>query len=718
MPQSLFVLNALIGNGVAVGPALTATFGAIGGAAIRLLGSVAINALVANLARPSAAQQDLRQRISVMKELVDKRFVYGHCFATGTPLPPHAENGYLYICYVLNSRISSGNFELYLDNRVVTLTGDPYDLTGAGATATNGLFANHLNVWFTRGDQTAPPATFTTDVPYHETNRPLGYKATDAGQGVTLAWLKIKRGDQGKVSNRWTSYPREPQLSVLGDWSLVWDPRETAQSLGDLTTHTFSKNQALCLLDLQTQNPFSAFAEDDLILDMWETSADVADIVVSRKDGGSEAQFEVAGTVVFGGAELEQLSEPLERAGASSIVRSGGRLGLVPGCAKTPALVIDDMEGLPRMSKVRPPEARYDVVHCTYSPLERAGEPASLKPWPIPGQATTGKLRVLSVDFSMVSSSGQAMRLRKIAGLKSTYSRRMDGTPFADALDLATGSWVTTNLRYSQMNGTFEVGGMHPLAHPVGGQGGVALRCPMELTEVSDAIFAWDAQEEEDVSHPAYVYSEDGVQPGGAISVTTGDTVNLNTGGTVIPRAKFHFSPSSSADVDSYQWQFAEGSEDYGATFSIDGALRDGSGDVFGYMTGAAGTAHKIRVRAVTLTGFSDWVVITGVTPVVNITIDTPSIGTISEPVAGTVRVPVTASNDPDANGVEVWAGPDGDPANASQVGVTTYISQNSMIEIDQSGVASGVTQHFFTRSVGDFGNVSAFSTDSTFTTA
>lgn len=687
-------------------------------AAGRLLAGVAINALVGRArSRGGLGQQDIRAQLSAYNELVRVRYVYGRCFATGTPLPATTKDGVQYLCCLLNSRPSQGNFSLYLDNRPVALSGDPYDLSGPGAIATNGLFDGQVTVWFGTGDQTHPPTTFTDEVPYHADDRPLGYKVTEAGRGLTIVWLKLRRGGSDRLQQRWPSYPRVG-VSVLGDWSKVWDPRDPAQGATDVATHTFSRNQALAKMDVIMRNPFRVYSEADIDAETWKNGADVCDEEIALKDGGTAPRYRIAGTVVFEGAELEQIVEPVEAAGASRIARVGGKIAYIPGVAKTPAAVIADMEGLPSLSMVSPPEEQFDEVHTTYSPLERDGEPASLKRWPIPGVTRSGLPRVMSLDLSMVSDAPQAMRIRKIMGLRTTYTRRLEGVSFAEALPLMPGSWATTALDYEQMNGTFEAEGMHPLAHPVGEDGGVAMRIPISLRETNDAIYTWTPEDdEEDVTHPPFDVGDYIPPPPGEITITTGDAVNLDLGAGVTPRAKFAFDPPP-GNVEAFEWQFAPEGEPYDATFLIDPNVRDGADQAFGYMTGAAGVAHNLRVRAIYLNGTSDWVETTDVTPVVNIALDLPTMGAPSEISPGTVRVPVTVPNDPDVLGVELFAGPDSDSANAAIVGFTVFASQNTTVDIEESGLGSAVTRFYFARSRGAFSSASAFTAGQSITTA
>lgn len=706
--MGLEVFVALIANGVAVGTALTATYGVFGAFAIRLIGGVLLNAAAtAAFSKGTGSQQDTRRRIAQQKELPFKRAVYGRCFATGTPSQGVAIGGFFYVPYLLNSRPSEGNLEIYLDNRAIVSTGNAYDFTGTGATATNGNFAGHVSYWIQLGDKTGPPASFVSEAAYNATTNPLGFKSTDAGQGCTIVWLKLKRGDDGSFQNRWPSYPYV-NLSVLGDWSLLYDPREVSHTAADTATHAFSRNQALVGLDLAMRNPFRPHPEAAVDVAMWSAAADAADQTVALDSGGSEPRYRCDGTVLFDGSELEQLMAPILQSGASSLVRSGGRLGIVPGVAKNIALTVEEMVGLPSVSTVKAPETQYDEVHVTYAPLDRDGEPASLKPWSIPGVVGSGLPRVLSLDFGMVGSGTQAMRLRKIAGLKATYMRTLEGTAWPEMIKAVAGSWVTINLGYTKLDGTFEVTSLAPMTSPSGDEGGIAYRVPVALSETSAAVYAWDeVTDEEAVATYAFIYDEDGVLPPGAISITTGDTVNLNTGGTIIPRVRFAFTPSTSANISAYQWQFAEQGEPYTDTFTIDADADDGAGNVFGFLQGTAGQAYDMRARAVSAAGFSDWVGFTGATPVVNIALSVPTINSATGGL-GKIDVDVTAPSSAGVKSIEILQSAT-DDSGAAVVFFEAAATANQNFQAPLTGLGSAETKYIFARVRGDFASASSF---------
>lgn len=708
-------LFTLVTSGVPFGAAITATYGGIFGGLIKLAASALLNAGINAVFGPKGGtQQQVRQSISQQTELPFKRHVRGRAFATGTPSPGVAIGGFYYVAYLLNSRESEGNFEVYLDDRVLQVTGDPYDFTGSGATATNGLFSGHVQYWIQRGEKTAPPTVFTTEAGYDAadaTLAALGYKATDAAQGCTVVWLKLTRGTDGTFQDRWPAYPYV-NCTVLGDWSKVWDPRDTNQTATDESTHTFSRNAALHGLDLAMRNPFRPYGSDTLDLDAWIACADVDDETVALKSGGSEPRHRCGGTTLFDGSELEALMAPVTEANGSTLVRSGGRLGIVPNAPKNIAATIGDMISLPSVSTIAEPEKLFDEMHVTYTPLERDGAPASLRPWPIPGVAGAGLPRVLSRDFSMVQSATQAMRLRKVIGLKTTYTRTLDGTAWPELFEVVAGSWVTTSLGYSKLDGTFEVASIAPMAAPVNDAEGIAYRMPISLVETSTDIHVWDPfVDEEEVDIYEYVYDEEGVKTGGPISITTGDTVNLDTGGGIIPRVRFAFDPSDSPNISAYQVQIAVQGDPYSESVTVDPDALDGSGQIFGFFQGISGQPYDLRVRAISSAGFSDFVEFLGATPIVDITLAVPVFVNVSGG-PSRINVNVDAPNDAGVRSIEVLESDTNDVTTATLF-FEAASSQNQNFQPRLLGLGDDVTKYIFARVRGDFGSASAYVSDS-----
>lgn len=666
---------ALAGLGVG---ANTATFLAW---TITRLGTAILFAVASRALAPKPKQEDLARELQFPDGLPQWRFVYGDTEAPGTPAPANVvKDGILYGCWIVNSRPSAGPFTLWLDGREVELTGNAYDFTeGGGAAATNAPFAGYLKCWIGLGDQTSPPFDVTDEVPWSSGTAEHWFKTTDAWTGRTVVWLRLDRGPNASRQERWPSTP--PAVALRGRFSLLFDPREVGHDIDDPDTWEWSENQALAVLDALTQNPVAPHGPDNVMLDTFEWAADVADEAVALKAGGTEPRYRIGGFLTFSDSEIEDQIEPLLAAGGAQPIRVAGRLGIVPATWQTPVYTLTDLIGPQyEFTALRAGADRYSAVRTTYTSADRDYETSDLGLWPIPG--ASGATRVFDQQLPLVQSAPQAQRLRKIAGLRLAQARGLAGVGPVDMLDVLPGAVVTVDLAdRTRMDGTYQVTSLHPAADPMGGEDGVALRMPFELAETSAAIYAWDAAtEEEDVIAPDYGDVFVGTAPPGAITVISGSTVDLDTGGARVPRIRFAADPSPTASVTHYQWEYQNWSgENYGEWSpggTIDADLRDGDDKVFGYLGGLTPwAATAIRLRAIGPAGISDWVTETGILLDFDVTINTSAAG------PGRATFNITAPTNTVLAGVKIYRSDDSDFDNA--VAVSELIAVASGVTLD-----------------------------------
>jgi hypothetical protein len=689
-----------------------ASSAAVGSAVVQFGISAIINSAISAIFGKSASTQDVARDLAQPTTAPAYRFVYGETRATGTPAGTPVKGAKIYGAWILNSRPSDlSTFTLYLDKREVVLTGNAFDLDGAGATATEAPFLNHVTVWISRGDHTAPPTEFTDDAAYVEGTADDLWKTTDAWKGRTMIWLKLDAGTSGR-QERWPATP--PVVEVEGRWSLVYDPRTGVAG--------WSENHALCVRDALMNNPIRGYRPAQVHNSFDADGPDACDEIVSLKSGGSEARYVCGGTLVFSEGEIEDQLNPMMISGAADFIRVGGKLGYAAGVYRAPTETLTYFlgEGF-EFPDLLPGSELVNQLRVSYLSPARGYETANLTPWDIPGALAEdgGVPAVKSIDLPFCPSATQAMRVRSISGLRLRRQERIQGgTLPPEAFNLVGGSTSTIALPspYSALDGVYETEGIHPGLDPIGESGEVAMRLPASLVKHSADIYAWvAADDEEDVYDEEYNDERTGTNDPGAISVTTGDAVNLSTGGTIIPRIRFAFDPSTST-VTAYEWQYRAAGGDYESGGLIGQEVRDGSGKVFGYLSGTPGQTYDIRVRAIGPNGNSGWVEITGATPVVDITIDPPTDGSAVGG-AGEVTASFRTPNDADFKAIEFYGSDTDDSGAASLIGTAIYTSQNTIVSITEDSLGASVTRYYFARSRGDYNNASAFTASVSATT-
>jgi hypothetical protein len=477
-----------------------------------LLLSTAANALIAGGQKQEAQKAELARP----NALPAYRSVYGLTLATGTPAPLRVRGDKLVGCWILNSRPSAmTQLTVYVDKRAVTYTGDPFDFTlSGGALATNDLFDGHLQFWIGRGDQTTPPVKITTDFPFASGADEELFKTTDGWQNCTVLWAILKAGDPDQRQERWPAQP--PLIEVEAEYSLVYDPREETHDPDDPDTWAYSDNHALCCLDALRTNPVKAYRLDSIRVEQYIAAADIADLPIPLKAGGTEPQYTVHGTILWNGSELHEQVGPLFAAGAARPVRIGGQLGIAPGAWEPPSYTLTDelggdVEIVGTQAGDLPTQLRTTFVSRT-----RLYETAQLDPYDIPGAlaADGGLARVKDLDVSFAGSATQAMRVEKIEGGLARQQRRISLTAPPSAINLVGGSVLTSDLpgAWARLDGTYRVESLKPAQSLLGEDRGVALRCPLVAVQHSADIYAWDPEvDEQDIEDPVFNESADGV---------------------------------------------------------------------------------------------------------------------------------------------------------------------------------------------------------------
>ena len=675
MPQVVAVAASFISTiGANVGFAIGGTFGAsILGAEIALslatslLLSAASNAL---MSKPSSGRQEQSRDLAQPSTAPDVRYVYGDVRATGTPAGTPVKGDFIYGCWVLNSRWSDlTGFKLFLDKREVEYSGDPYDFSGVGATATNTPFLDHINFWISRGDETGPPDTFTSENGYNATTNKEGWKTTDGWQGITTIWMKLKAGADRQT--RWPSAP--PYVEAEALWSRVFDPREVTHVFDDETTWTYSNNWSLCCLDALKSSPIRPYQELNLDLDSFATAADVSDRDRVLKAGGTEKEYILAGTLVFSNGELEDQVLPMVNSAVGNLIRSGGSLGLLAAEYQTPSQTYEDFLGNSLNAiDLTPTSDIINEVRTTYISPDRDYDTAELAPYKIPNALAEdgGLLAVSNLNLSFCPSATQAMRVRKIyAGLVRRQKSLTVALP-PIALDLVPGSTVTLDLPvpFDTFNGVYEVQSTHPGMELYGSDGMCSMIVPVQLVKHSAAIYDWTpAIDEEDVILGEDIQYGVNITPPGAISASV---LYVNNGSAFVPTIKFLFDPSPSTAVNDYEYQYStDGTFIFGSFIAPDTRDAVATTKVFVNLSAIETENYTLRIRAKTDFGNSNWVT----SGVVNVDLSLTGVAGFGE--VGQVRFTGTTPISPNFASIRVYSNSIDDFDTAVQLGaaVTGY---------------------------------------------
>lgn len=580
---------------------LTTTF--LTKSVVSLAGSFLGSALASLFVKTPSATEITRE-LSSPTNKPPYRFVYGETRAVGTPVGTPVVGEYIYGCWLINSRESEGPFKLFLDKRDVLYSGDPYDFTqGGGASATEDPFQNHVQFWIQKGDKTTPPYEFTDEAPFVTNTAEDLWKTTDGWQGRTVLWAKIKAGENGERQERWPSSP--PTVELQGPFSKVWDMREVSQSSSDSTTWTYSDNWALCVCDALMNNPIKGYQEKNLLLSMIEDSADTSDVLRDLNIGGTEKNLRVAGTLVFSATEIEDLISPLLVSGGGSVVRSGGKLGILAPGYQSPTTTVTEIFGDSFAAvDLSPSDEMVTTLIVTYLSPDRGYEEAELAPYDIPGALTEdgGIQTIRNLDLSFCPSSTQAGRLRKMYGGLLRRQKKLELVLPPETFNNIVGSTITLSLSepLDIFDGVYEITSINP-GFDLKGEEGVALLMPASIIKHDSSIYAWDETvDEEDIILQVFDEDRNSIQ---APTNFSSSLVYVDTGGTFLPELTFSFDASESSGVEGYEWLYSED----GGTYKSGGQILDGS--TSGSLVVDEDIDYTIKVRAYTGTAKSSYLV-------------------------------------------------------------------------------------------------------------
>lgn len=582
-----------------------ASLGWFGQFLVQLGASLALSAVANALSGNSRNAGDESRDLQRPQSRPPKRTVYGHARVHGSWAPLEAKTPYIYGGLIFNSRPSEGPFTLYLDRREVVATGNPYDLSGPGAVATNEPFAGYVRFWIGRGDQTDNPRNMEW-VPAYDI-----FDESDAWRGSTVLWVKIDRGPSESRGDRWPN--PTPEIQMEANWSRVWDPREPTQNPANPATWAYSANQALCLLDALRTNPIGQYALDQIHLPSFIHAADVADETIATLDG-DEPRYEANGWVVWRPDDLLGQTLPLQQAGGGLLAMFGGQVGYIPAAWRAPVGTVSNFlaEGAAEFSSARPLSERAHGYRGEYVAPARDWQPAQLPIARVPGapapQGEDDKIEAL--DLRLVTSPTQAMRLQQIAARKMGQGKSLTLTLGPDGLRYLPGAVVTLDLSgaFERWNGTYEVENPAPGAWLQGDQG-AAMRVPVTLRQTAESVFAWvPATDQLDLVEAAF---DPSVAP---LPVPT----DLE-GAFVAEGLRLSWAPPAITGlIERYEWEFrieASGDPWVRGLFVPDEIeLQDGLGRYFVIVAGAdTAETWEFRARSASASRVSAWVLLGGI---------------------------------------------------------------------------------------------------------
>ena len=177
-----------------------------------------------------------------------------------------------------------------------------------------------------------------------------------------------------------------PKTSAIVQGRKVWDPRDGGQDPDDPSTHTFSNNWALCVLDYLRNTEFGLGARlDEIDTASFIAAANISDESVDTGTGGSPSITQkryVCDGVVDTADDPLKIMEQLLSAGAGALSYSQGKYHLFAGAFVTPTVTLtsDDLAGELEVQPKLPRAQLFNAVRGTYVNPEDNYQPTDFPP--------------------------------------------------------------------------------------------------------------------------------------------------------------------------------------------------------------------------------------------------------------------------------------------------------------------------------------------------
>lgn len=255
----------------------------------------------------------------------------------------------------------------------------------------------------------------------------------------------------------------EPALSIVGDWGLMYDPRDPEQDIDDRSTWKTSSNLAIVWAWFRT-HPFGRGKPmSSVAWDMLTEQADICDQTVLDKNGVAHKRYS-CGVAVADSKERGAAEQEIMLAGDAVILTDGeGRAYIKVGHWEEPTLSLTRRRDILAIASrvAQDGEMQTDGVVVRYTEPDFGWIAQPCAAWKNPRYFEEGRTpRFLQVDILACPDHNQAVRLAKAIGETSQAPYRLAPTVGLRGIEARRQRIV--DLQYDE-----EWAGPHKIATPV-----------------------------------------------------------------------------------------------------------------------------------------------------------------------------------------------------------------------------------------------------------
>jgi len=346
--------------------------------------------------KPSDGQQNIRQPVPSRWKSYGKVRVSGPVWWFDV----NSANGQFFLGLALNQGRIGGFVSYHIDDLTVTLD-------GSGNVTTSPYSGTTTKILTRLGED--------TETAYSEITS--AFSVADV-RGDRVATMLGIFDNFSTAELQQQNYPNgQPRLRATINASVVWDPRDPAQSRTDRSTWQWSENPIVCLLDYMLDpDGFSIpWARIEGNIAEWIAAMDICDEETLTNTGGYEARYRIAGSFLFTDKPDDIVARILMTCDGRRWQKRDGSVGISVGRYVKPTvhLTDDHITGYD-MVRGQDPLKAVGGIRAQYMSPENDYREQDAEPWP-DGETVMSLTedRVATLDLLMVPSHGQARRLMK-----------------------------------------------------------------------------------------------------------------------------------------------------------------------------------------------------------------------------------------------------------------------------------------------------------------
>jgi hypothetical protein len=454
-------------------------YAAVGYLATTALTSLALSALAPDLTSGQRSSSGLQANIR--EPNAAQEYVYGQVRKGGviSHLKTSGSNNKdFYMIIVLAGHPVEEIGDIYINDEIVTLDGSG----------------------FVSGD----PWNNKVRIEKNKGNEPIGPIATEAFApnpppvGADLAYITVKlEYDQSTFSNG------IPNFSAVVKGKKVYDPRNPAHDADDSSTWEYSANSALCIADYIRADYGLADSSYGRIDDtMLQVAANISDELVPLAVGGTESRYECHGVLSASRTPASNLQNMLLSC-AGTLFWGGGKWKIKVGAYSSPvkSFTLDDLRSDISVKTRSSSRDNFNMIQGTFNDASQDWITVDY-----PAVKSTGTFlfedngveNALDLQMPFTTSASAAQRLAKMMLFRNREQIVVNADFGMSAFEIQVGDVVRLTIdRYGWSEKEFEVSSWSMNPDPQGGD----MRVSLTLNEISEAAFAWDAEETELLSN-------------------------------------------------------------------------------------------------------------------------------------------------------------------------------------------------------------------------